>query len=204
MYEQIDSMLPQNSGQGVVMPDFEPLQNFAGVLFLGENPGDSDVQSNQHFVGPYSRIFNDELLPNSNLKREQIYLTNVTKFNLPANRDPTDSEIASCKELTIAEIAYIKPKIIVAMGKYAAEFFLGNGIKITKIHGQFFRFKMFANLEFDLLITVHPAAANHNPSYLNSIRADFELLKEYLEDKNNVKILEIPKQEKINQSTELF
>ena len=191
-YKNFEQDIQLGPGQGIVEPNFKVLKNFSGVALVGENPGDYDVQAGEHFVGPYSQVLNETLLPSAGLNRDNVYLANVVKFNLPANRDPEPSEIAACGELTLSELEFVKPKLVVAMGKFAAEFFLEMSVKITKIHGTFYHYSQ-NNLTFDLLITTHPAAAYHNSYYINNIQSDFELIKKYLDNKEPINFLELPK-----------
>jgi uracil-DNA glycosylase family 4 len=149
------------------------------VFMFGENPGAQDARNGEAFTGPFSQSFNETLLPSTGLTRETIYLSNLVKCNLPANREPTDEELDEWSPIMLAEIVWQKPRLVVAMGKFAAEFFLGK-IKITQDHGHFYRVQLYNNFEITILVTLHPASAYHNEALMQPVKEDFLKLRDFL------------------------
>src|SRR3989338_4915682 len=90
----------------------------AEIMFIGEAPGQREDEMGRPFVGPAGK-FLDELLESIGLKREDVYISNVVKYRPPNNRDPSDEEKEQCKPWLMLEIALIKPKIIVPLGRHA-------------------------------------------------------------------------------------
>lgn len=106
----------------------------AKVLFIGEGPGQQEDRQGRPFVGPAGQ-FLDELLDSINLKRSDVFITNVVKCRPPNNRDPLPEEIAACDDYLDRQIAAIQPHVIVTLGRYSMTKFFGNE-KISAIHGR--------------------------------------------------------------------
>ncbi len=137
----------------------------AEVFFIGEGPGFNEDQQGRPFVGPAGRLLN-ELLASIGLDRDKVYITNVVKCRPPENRDPMPQEIAACAPYLERQLAIIKPKVVVTLGRYSmAKFFAG--ASITKIHGQPKR--IGATFYFPMF---HPAAALRQESYMSAVKAD--------------------------------
>jgi uracil-DNA glycosylase len=137
----------------------------AEILFIGEAPGWHEDQQGRPFVGPAGH-FLDELLASIKLRRDQVYIANVIKCRPPNNREPLPNEIDNCRKWLDRQIAAIKPRMIVTLGRYSmAKFFPGK--TISKIHGTaqeqngIIYFAMY-----------HPAAALHQQDLRNIIKAD--------------------------------
>lgn len=143
----------------------------ASIMFIGEAPGYHENQQGHPFVGPAGHLL-DELLASIGLKRDDVFIANVVKCRPPANRDPQPEEIAACSEYLDAQIAIIKPKVIVTLGRYSmARFFPGESI--SKIHGvarQRGGITCFA--------MYHPAAALHQPTLRQTLFRDMAKLPE--------------------------
>src|SRR5919201_702203 len=105
----------------------------AKILFIGEGPGFHEDRQGRPFVGPAGQ-FLDELLSSINLRRSDVFITNVVKCRPPNNRDPLPEEIAACNDYLDRQIDAIKPEVIVTLGRYSASKFFGNE-KISAIHG---------------------------------------------------------------------
>jgi len=145
----------------------------AKVMFIGEAPGWHENQQGRPFVGPAGQ-FLDELLKSIGWKRSEVYICNVVKCRPPENRDPLPQEIAACKPFLERQIALIKPKMIVTLGRYSmAPYFPGESI--SKVHGQ-------ARRKGGIIVVAmfHPAAALHQPKYKAAIEEDFKKLPKYL------------------------
>ena len=147
----------------------------AEIMLIGEAPGQREDEMGKPFVGPAGKLL-DELLASIGLKREDIYITNVVKFRPPENRDPTPEEKEACLPFLKLEIALIKPKVIVPLGRHALGEFLPK-LNITTIHGtpQKLSDKMW------LFPLYHPAAALHNPNLRQTLFDDIQALKTFLD-----------------------
>jgi DNA polymerase len=137
----------------------------AEIMFIGEAPGYHENMQGRPFVGP-SGHFLDELLASIGLKREQVFITNVVKCRPPNNRDPFPQEIEACAPYLTRQIALIKPKMVVTLGRFSmAKFFPGQSI--SKIHG---KPRREGNVIYYPMY--HPAAALHRQDLMDTVRED--------------------------------
>jgi uracil-DNA glycosylase family 4 len=137
----------------------------AAIMFIGEAPGWHEDQQGRPFVGQAGQ-FLEKLLASINLKREQVFITNVIKTRPPDNRDPLPTEIQNCRPWLDRQIEIIKPKMIVTLGRYSmAKYFPGK--TISKVHGT--ALKLDGVIYFAMY---HPAAALHQQSLKKDIEAD--------------------------------
>ncbi len=150
----------------------------ADVMFIGEAPGQKEDQLGRPFVGAAGK-FLDELIETMDWKREQVYISNVVKYRPPDNRDPTPEEKAQCMPWLMLEIAIIKPKVIVPLGRHSLGHFYQK-MSISNVHGT------AQKLTDDVTIfpIYHPAAALHNGNLRQSLIDDFAKLKAYLDEQN--------------------
>lgn len=137
----------------------------AEILFVGEQPGNEEDLSGKPFVGPAGRLL-DEALIEAGIDRTQTYVTNVVKhfkWELRGKRrihkKPNAGEIAACRPWLEAEIALVKPKVIVCLGATAAQALLGSKFKVSKQRGQFIK----STLAPYILATVHPSSILRAP-----------------------------------------
>ena len=141
----------------------------AEVMFIGEAPGFYEDQQGRPFVGAAGK-FLEQLLSLVGLRREEVYITNVIKCRPPDNRDPLPKELEACRSWLEQQVALLKPKVVVTLGRYSlAHFFPGESM--SKAHGQA-RFR-------DGVCYVpmyHPAAALHQERYRSLIEDDFRKL----------------------------
>lgn len=139
----------------------------ANILFIGEGPGFHEDKQGRPFVGPAGQ-FLDELLESINLKRADVFITNVVKCRPPNNRDPLPEEIDACDNYLDRQIAAIKPQVIVTLGRYSMAKFFGNE-KISSIHG-----RARKKDGYICIAMYHPAAGLHQASLKDVIRNDFK------------------------------
>jgi len=139
----------------------------AKILFIGEGPGYHEDQQGRPFVGPAGQ-FLDELLSSINLKRSDVFIANVVKCRPPQNRDPEPDEMAACNDYLDRQIAAIKPRVIVTLGRYSMSKFFG-GEKISVIHG-----RARKRDDYICIAMYHPAAGLHQASLKDVIREDFK------------------------------
>ena len=109
----------------------------ARVLFVGEGPGQNEDEQGVPFVGKAGQLL-DDMLAMIGLKREAVYITNIVKCRPPQNRDPLNTEKDACIGYLRRQVAMMRPKIIVCLGRIAAAELIKPDFKITQEHGQFF------------------------------------------------------------------
>ena len=139
----------------------------ARIMFIGEGPGFHEDKQGRPFVGPAGQ-FLVELLASINLKRSDVFITNVVKCRPPGNRDPLPAEINACNDYLERQIAAIDPQAIVTLGRFSMAKFFG-GEKISSIHGR------ARKINGRICIAMyHPAAGLHQQSLKDTIRSDFK------------------------------
>ncbi|PIR53171.1 uracil-DNA glycosylase [Candidatus Peregrinibacteria bacterium CG10_big_fil_rev_8_21_14_0_10_49_10] len=146
----------------------------AKIMFIGEAPGQREDEQGRPFVGPAGKFLN-ELLESIELRREDVYISNVVKYRPPENRDPTDEEKEQCMPWLKMEIAILKPKVIVPLGRHALGHFFPK-LGMTQAHGKPQKLKDIA-----IFPIYHPAAALHNGSFRQALYDDFAALKAFLD-----------------------
>jgi len=137
----------------------------AEIMFIGEAPGWHEDQQGLPFVGPAGQYL-DNLLAIINLKRGQVYITNVVKGRPPGNRDPLPAEISACRKWLDRQIEIICPKMIVTLGRYSMAMFFPSK-SISRIHGTA---QKRDNVIYYAMY--HPAAALHQQSLRRVIEED--------------------------------
>lgn len=149
----------------------------ADVYMLGEAPGKfEDLQGNP-FVGQAGRLL-DKLLESINLKRENVFISNLVRFRPPQNRDPRPDEIAAFEESVDEEIKIINPKIILTLGRFSLNKFLPNA-KISQVHGKPHKIK-WQGKDFILIPMYHPAAGLRRFEIRKQLEKDFQVIKKML------------------------
>ena len=135
------------------------------VMFVGEQPGNEEDLTGKPFVGPAGRLF-DSALEEAGIDRKQTYVTNVVKHfkweprgKRRIHKKPNAQEISACRPWLEAEIALVKPKIIVALGATAAQALLGPKFRVTKQRGEFIE----STLAPYVMATVHPSSILRAP-----------------------------------------
>lgn len=123
----------------------------AELIFVGEAPGrDEDVQG-MPFVGKAGRLLT-KIIDAMQFKREDVYITNIVKCRPPDNRTPHRDEVEKCKDYLLEQLEMIKPRVIVALGKVAADFFVPNNKGMTALRGNFYDYE-----EIKVMPTFHPS-----------------------------------------------
>lgn len=144
----------------------------AEIVFIGEGPGrDEDLQG-KPFVGAAGKFLN-EMLQTINLKREDVYITNIVKYRPPGNRDPLPEEVAACYPWLVEQINLIDPKLIVLLGRHALERFFP-GEKISLVHGKILRRAVAGIGTRNFYALYHPAAALYNGGMRGVLIEDFK------------------------------
>jgi DNA polymerase len=141
----------------------------ADIMFIGEGPGFYEDQQGRPFVGPAGRLL-EELLASIGLKREDVYITNMIKCRAPNNRDPLPGEIEACKPYLDRQLAMIRPRVVVTLGRYSfAKFF--PDVPIGKARGSP---RSWNGLT--VYPVYHPAAALRNSNFRSILEEDFQRL----------------------------
>ena len=167
----------------------------AEVVFIGEAPGQKEDEQGLPFVGAAGQFLN-ELLDSIDLKRADVYITNIVKYRPPNNRDPYPDEKAAFLPYLHAQLEAIKPKLIIALGRHSLEV-LVPGLKISQCHGQPKRVRIMnqevrsKSGEQDITSLVilplfHPAAALYNGGMRQTLIDDFKKIPKVLEEISNL------------------
>lgn len=129
-------------------------------MIIGEAPGADEDRKGEPFVGRAGQLLN-AMLAAIGFKREEVYIANMLKSRPPNNRDPRPEEIAACEPYLHRQIALIKPKIILVVGRIAAQSLLKTDQTIGKLRG---RKHVYPQGNIPLVVTYHPAYLLRNPS----------------------------------------
>ena len=151
----------------------------ADLMFVGEAPGaDEDVQG-LPFVGRAGQLLT-RIIEAIGLQREQVYIANILKCRPPMNRDPQPDEVESCEPFLFQQIETIKPMIIVALGRYAAQTLLKSTTPISKLRGRMVEYR--GGL---LIPTFHPSYLLRNPSAKREVWEDMKKVRSTLQEQGS-------------------
>ena len=128
-------------------------------LIIGEAPGAEEDKQGEPFVGRAGKLLNS-MLRAIGLQREQVFIGNILKCRPPGNRDPKPEEVACCEEYLKKQIAMIKPKIILTVGRVAAQNLLKSDTPIGQMRGQRYT---YAGTDIPVVVTYHPAYLLRSP-----------------------------------------
>jgi DNA polymerase len=152
----------------------------AKMMFVGEAPGRNEAKTGKPFCGAAGKIL-DQLLEHIKITRNLIYITNIVKDRPPENRDPTKEEIKIYGPFLDRQIEIIKPKIIVALGRYSMGYIMEKfGLNshlapIGQLHGRSFDAKTtYGNI--NVVIQYHPCMGVYNPNNIPNLKKDMEIL----------------------------
>jgi len=148
----------------------------ADLMFVGEAPGaDEDIQG-EPFVGRAGQLLT-KIIEAIGLGRDNVYIANVIKCRPPGNRNPEPDEVAQCEPFLFRQVDTVKPKVIVALGKFAAQCLLRSTEPITRIRGKEFKYR-----DAILIPTYHPAYLLRNPSAKRDVWEDMKRVRAILND----------------------
>jgi uracil-DNA glycosylase len=148
----------------------------ARLMFVGEGPGaDEDLQG-VPFVGRAGQLLT-QIIKAMGYDRDQVYIANVVKCRPPGNRNPEPDEIERCQPFLMRQIATIQPKVIVALGKFAAQTLLQTSEPITRLRG---RFRALGDVQ--VMPTFHPSYLLRNPSAKREVWDDMKQVMAALKD----------------------
>ena len=141
----------------------------AGLVCVGEAPGATEDELGRPFVGQSGQLLT-KILAAIKFEREDVFICNVLKHRPPANRNPSTDEIAACSPYLLRQLELLKPRVILALGTFAAQTLLQTTQPIGKLRGQVHRY-----YGVPLIVTYHPAALLRNPSWKRSTWEDVQL-----------------------------
>jgi DNA polymerase len=129
----------------------------AELVFVGEGPGHEEDLQGLPFVGAAGQLLT-KMISAMGFERDDVYICNVVKCRPPNNRNPEPDEIAACEPFLKAQLASLRPKVVVALGKFAAQTLLRESTPITRLRGQW---RSYEGIQ--LMPTFHPAYLLRNP-----------------------------------------
>lgn len=149
----------------------------AEVLFVGEGPGAQEDAQGLPFVGRSGQLL-DHYLEAVDLSRDRnVFIANIVKCRPPENRDPLPEESAACMPWLHAQMDLLKPRIVVCLGRIAAQHLIAPEFSVTKDHGKFFDVNGVL-----YMATLHPAALLRNPAAKIDAFSDFVALREKIHE----------------------
>lgn len=149
----------------------------AELMLIGEGPGAEEDRRGLPFVGPAGELLT-RILRAIGLGREQVYIANIVKCRPPGNRDPQPDEAESCRPYLEGQIAAIRPRVIVALGRVAAQALLGNDLPLGRLRGQW-----YSLYGADLMVTYHPAAILRNEALKRPTWDDMQKVRDRLQER---------------------
>src|SRR6185295_1274436 len=151
----------------------------ADLMFVGEAPcADEDIQG-EPFVGRAGQLLT-KIIEAIGLTRADVYIANVIKCRPPGNRNPEPDEVEQCEPFLFRQIDTVKPKVVVALGKFAAQCLLRTNDPITRIRGREFKYR-----DAILMPTYHPAYLLRTPSAKREVWEDMKRVRELLRERQD-------------------
>lgn len=155
----------------------------AKIMFVGEAPGKNEAATGRPFCGAAGKIL-DQLLASAEIKREDVYITNIVKDRPPFNRDPLPDEIRVYGPFLDRQIEIIQPLVIATLGRFSMDYIMRKfGLTeqlapISKLHGQVFEAET-AYGKVKIIPLYHPAVAIYNGGNADELKKDFQVLKAF-------------------------
>ena len=143
----------------------------AELMFVGEGPGAHEDAKGLPFVGPAGELLT-RIIEAIDLTREEVYIANIVKCRPPGNRDPLPAEVAACRAFLERQIDLVQPKIVVALGRVAAQTLLGSDLSLGRMRGEWHEFR-----GAPLRVTYHPAALLRSQQYKRPTWEDMKIVR---------------------------
>jgi len=156
----------------------------ANIIFIGESPGKNEAEAGRPFIGPSGEVL-AEMLRSINLKREDVYVTNILLDRPPEKREPTPEEIAFYEPFVDRIIDVIQPAVIATLGRFAMQYILKRldlpekRQPISQLHGKLIKTRMHYG-EIHIVPMYHPAVVLYSASQKVTLQKDFEKLKLFI------------------------
>ena len=141
----------------------------ADVVFVGEAPGSQEDQEGKPFVGRAGKLLTEIITKGMKMRRDDVYIVNVVKCRPPDNRNPEPDEIERCEPFLVQQLRAIKPKIVIARGKFATQTLLKDSTPISRLRGRWHTYE-----GIKLMPTFHPAYLLRNPKEKRLVWADIK------------------------------
>lgn len=141
----------------------------ADVMFVGEAPGRDEDLKGEPFVGRAGQLLTDIIERGMGVPRSSVYICNTVKCRPPDNRNPLPTELAACEPYLIGQIRAIRPRVIVALGKFAAQALCRSEVPISRLRGEWHTYE-----GIDVMPTYHPAFLLRNPAAKREVWADIQ------------------------------
>ncbi len=148
----------------------------ARVVVVGEAPGANEDRTGRPFVGRAGKLL-DLLLESVGLPRESVYICNVLKCRPPGNRDPRPEEVATCASYLHEQLEIIRPRALVAVGRFPAQTLLETSSSLGSLRGEVHSYR-----DIPLVVTYHPAFLLRSPQWTRTAWEDLQLLREIVDD----------------------
>jgi DNA polymerase len=144
----------------------------AALVFVGEAPGREEDLQGKPFVGQAGKLLT-RIIEAIDLTRDEVYITNIVKCRPPQNRNPQPDEIRTCLPFLRKQLQAIRPKIICALGTFAAQTLLETEERISLLRGKFYAYQ-----DARLMPTYHPAFLLRNPQCKRDVWEDMKMIRE--------------------------
>ena len=151
----------------------------ASLMFIGEGPGQEEDRQGRPFVGRSGELLT-RMIHAIGMERSEVYICNIVKCRPPQNRNPEPDEAAACLNYLRAQVALVRPRVVVLLGKVACQYTLSEQIFITRDHGRWFERKGTW-----FMPTFHPSALLRDPSKKRDAWEDFQLIRDKLNELDN-------------------
>lgn len=148
----------------------------AELVVVGEAPGAQEDRQGLPFVGPAGKLL-DLLLLSVGFPRDRVYICNVLKCRPPQNRDPQPDEVAACSSWLQGQLETIRPKVLLAVGRFAGQMLSGSDASISRLRGEIHTYR-----GIPVVATYHPAYLLRNPHATRGTWQDFQLLRQVLDE----------------------
>ncbi len=146
----------------------------ADLMIIGEGPGAVEDRQGEPFVGPSGQLL-DKIIQAIDLQRTDVYIANVVKCRPPNDRDPRPEEVSACRHYLEGQIRAVAPRVILAVGRVAAQTLLGTDLPLGRMRGQW-----WSVLDVPVRVTYHPAALLRNSSWKRPTWEDVQLVRDRL------------------------
>lgn len=178
-----ESSLYQERINNKVFPVIGEGSHQAKIMFIGESPGKNEAATGRPFCGMSGKIL-DQLLASVEIKREDVYVTNIVKDRPPFNRDPLPEEVVIYGPFLDRQINIIQPEVIATLGRFSMAYIMqkmglsGQLAPISQLHGKVFETQASYG-PIKIVPLYHPAVAVYNGGNTEELKKDFQVLKQF-------------------------
>ena len=149
-------------------------------MIVGEAPGQEEDRRGEPFVGRAGKLL-DEMLLSLGLDRDSVFIANILKCRPPNNRDPAADEAASCRSYLEQQIDFVAPKIIIAVGRIAAQHLLNTDAPVGRMRG---KRHVLEDRQLPVVVTYHPAYLLRSPTQKRKVWQDLLMARQVINESN--------------------